>query len=88
MTLLNINEPVIIPPERYDPLIEEDATASQRFYFMLQTMAERIPIYGTGDPNGQFEANQGRLYVDTNGAQGSRVYMKTTNGGATGWDVI
>ena len=85
MTLLASDEPFIVPPDRLDPLLEEE-TASQRFYTWIQAMSQRIHLEGSGSPEGSLEANAGRLYVDRDGAQGERIYMKTTNGGNTGWE--
>lgn len=88
MTLLRNNEPVTIPIDRLDSLLDEEGRPTQRFLFFLELLAERVPIYGSGTPENQFEANKGRLYVDIDGLAGSRVYMKTTNGTATGWQTI
>ena len=86
MTLPAIDEPFIVPPDRIDPLVL-DSVATQRFYGWIQGMSDRIPLEGDGSPEGNLEANQGRLYVDRQGAQGQRIYMKTTNGGVTGWEL-
>ena len=85
MTLQADNEPIIVPPDRIDPLLEADI-ASQRFYTWIQAISQRIPIEGSGSPEGVIVANKGRFYIDRDGAQGARFYMKTTNGSATGWE--
>lgn len=87
MTLLASDEPFVIPPDRLDPLIEDEG-ASQRFYAWIQGVSSRIPLEGSGSPEGSLEADSGRLYIDRDGIQGERVYMKTTNGGNTGWEFI
>ena len=87
MTLLRNDEPFVYPPDRQETLLDENGSATERFYTLLQGLSARIPIYGSGDPNGQFEANKGRLFVNIDGAQGQRIWMKTTNGGRTGWEV-
>ncbi len=85
MTLLRNNENFVIPPDREESLTDPNGSATERHYAYLQDVAKRIPIYGEGDPNGQFEADKGRLYVDINGATGNILYKKDTNGGNTGW---
>ena len=88
MTLQANNEPVVVPPDRIDPLVDkETGNGVQRFYTWIQAISQRIPIEGSGSPESRFEANAGRLYVDRDGAQGERIYMKTTNGGNTGWEL-
>lgn len=77
----------MVPPDRQEPLLDENQSATERFYSLLQALASRVPIFGSGDPNGQFQANKGRLFVDIDGIQGERIWMKTTNGGRTGWEI-
>lgn len=86
MSLQANNEPEIIPPDRLDELLE-GPNATQRFYTWIQSVSQRIPIEGAGSPEGSLEANKGRLYIDRDGSQGERIYMKTTNGGKTGWEL-
>jgi hypothetical protein len=84
VTLLANDQPELVPPDRLDPLLEGE-NASQRFYTWIQGVSERTPLEGSGSPEGSLEANKGRLYIDRDGVQGQRIYMKTTNGGNTGW---
>lgn len=84
MTLLADDTPFVIPPDRLDPLLEDEA-ASQRFYAWIQTVSDRALLEGNGSPEGSVEANIARLYIDKQGAQGQRIYFKTTDGGTTGW---
>lgn len=86
MTLKSDDTPVIIPLDRLDPVLEEEV-ASQRFYSWMQIVSARIPMIGNGTPEGSLEANIGQLYIDKEGAQGSRIYFKTTNGGKDGWEL-
>ena len=85
MTLQADDTPFVIPPDRLDPLLEGE-NASQRFYAWIQSVSDRITLEGNGSPEGSLEANIGRLYIDKDGAQGERIYFKTTNGGNTGWE--
>ena len=45
-------------------------------------------IHGTGMPNGEVEAEIGTTYVDKNKTNGALKWIKTTNGGNTGWEVL
>ena len=85
MTLQADNTPVILLPDRLDPILEEDAV-TQRFYAWMETVSERAIMVGNGSPESSLEANIGQLYLDKDGSQGQRLYFKTTNGGNTGWE--
>ena len=45
-------------------------------------------IHGTGMPNGVVTADIGTTYVDENKTNGALKWIKTTNGGNTGWSVF
>lgn len=45
-------------------------------------------IHGTGMPNGVVTADIGTTYVDENKTNGALKWIKTTNGGNTGWQVF
>ena len=45
-------------------------------------------IHGTGIPNGVVEAEIGTTYVDKNKTNGALKWIKTTNGGNQGWEVL
>ena len=48
----------------------------------------RYEIHGTGMPNGVVEAEIGTTYVDKNKTNGAFKWIKTTNGGNQGWEVL
>lgn len=48
----------------------------------------RYEIHGTGMPNGVVEAEIETTYVDKNKTNGALKWIKTTNGGNTGWRVF
>ena len=48
----------------------------------------RYEIHGTGMPNGVVEAEIGTTYVDKNKTNGALKWIKTTDGGNTGWIVF
>ncbi|HEX7762071.1 MAG TPA: hypothetical protein VF433_00445 [Cellvibrio sp.] len=43
---------------------------------------------GNGSPEGVVEARKKKLYFNNTGAPGTRVYIKTTDSGNTGWAAI
>ncbi len=45
-------------------------------------------IHGTGMPNGVVEAEIGMTYVDKNKTNGALKWIKTTDGGNQGWEVL
>ena len=48
----------------------------------------RYEIHGTGMPNGVVEAEIGTTYIDKNKTNGAFKWIKTTDGGNQGWDVL
>ena len=48
----------------------------------------QFEIHGTGMPNGVVTANIGTTYVDKNKTNGALKWIKTTDGGNTGWKVF
>lgn len=52
------------------------------------TSATSSEIRGTGMPNGVVEAPIGATYIDTAKTNGALKWIKTTDGGTTGWKVV
>ena len=52
------------------------------------TSTTEFEIRGTGMPNGVVEAPIGATYVDTAKTNGALKWIKTTDGGKTGWKVV
>lgn len=50
--------------------------------------ASQYEIHGTGMPNGVVEAEIGTTYIDKNKTNGAFKWIKTTNGGNRGWEVL
>ena len=50
--------------------------------------ANQYEIHGTGMPNGVVEAETGTTYVDKNKTNGALKWIKTTDGGNQGWEVL
>lgn len=53
-----------------------------------KTTTNQFEIHGTGMPNGVVTAEIGTTYVDTNNTNGALKWIKTTDGGNTGWKVF
>ena len=54
----------------------------------VELPVNRFEIHGTGMPNGVVEAEIGTTYVDKNKTNGALKWIKTTDGGNTGWEVL
>ena len=54
----------------------------------VELPVSRYEIHGTGMPNGVVEAEIGTTYVDKNKTNGAFKWIKTTNGGNEGWEVL
>ena len=54
----------------------------------IELPVNKYEIHGTGMPNGVVEAEIGTTYVDKNKTNGALKWIKTTNGGNTGWEVL
>ena len=54
----------------------------------VELPVNRYEIHGTGMPNGVVEAEIGTTYVDKNKTNGAFKWIKTTNGGNQGWEVL
>ena len=54
----------------------------------VELPVNRYEIHGTGMPNGVVEAEIGMTYVDKNKTNGALKWIKTTDGGNTGWEVL
>ena len=54
----------------------------------VELPVNKYEIHGSGIPNGVVEAEIGTTYVDKNKTNGALKWIKTTNGGNTGWEVL
>lgn len=67
--------------------IYNDAEVKQRLTALESRPTSQSEMRGTGMPNGVVEAEIGTTYVDKNKTNGALKWIKTTNGGNTGWKV-
>ena len=65
--------------------LEDRPTTSSTSYDA--SPANQYEIHGTGMPNGVVEAPIGAIYIDTAKTNGALKWIKTTDGGNTGWKV-
>lgn len=81
-TRLNSSQPIVMP----------DGTMEQPFREYTITVSNNLPIVGTGTPEGNIEAPQFSLYIDSTGTTGSIEYrkMQTEIGGdrKKGWILV
>ena len=54
----------------------------------VELPVNRYEIHGTGMPNGVVEAEIGTTYIDKNKTNGAFKWIKTTDGGNQGWEVL
>lgn len=75
------------PKEIADYLNREVAPILKRVRLTLDALLARI-LEGEGSPESFVTADKGALYLNQTGAPGSLLYVKTTDGVATGWLVV
>ena len=73
---------VIIPTDVGTPIVDGEGRPLQHFFQLLENIAKLEILDGSGSPEGVVEAGIKRQYLDT---QNSVLYIKTTDGGNTGW---
>ena len=78
-----------LPQPYNDSALVSRVTALESKTTTNQTMpANQWEIHGTGMPNGVVTAEIGTTYVDKNKTNGALKWIKTTDGGNTGWEVL
>ena len=78
-----------LPQPYNDSALVSRVTALESKTTNNQTLpANQFEIHGTGMPNGVVEAEIGTTYVDKNKTNGALKWIKTTDGGNQGWEVL
>ena len=78
-----------LPQPYNDSALVSRVTALESKTTTNQTLpANQWEIHGTGMPNGVVEAEIGMTYIDKNKTNGAFKWIKTTNGGNQGWEVL
>ena len=78
-----------LPTPYNDSALVSRVTALESKTTTNQTLpANQWEIHGTGMPNGVVEAEIGMTYIDKNKTNGAFKWIKTTNGGNQGWEVL
>jgi len=86
----------LIAPERYATVTITDAFGNQVMSLRLAEFLEAIAaqanqnklVDGTGSPEGVLSASPNQMYIDTNAAAGSNLYVKIAGSGSTGWTIV
>ena len=68
--------------------VYNDTEVKQRLTALENKLNNQWEIHGTGMPNGVVEAPIGTTYVDKNKTNGALKWIKTTDGGNQGWEVL
>ena len=68
--------------------VYNDAEVKQRLTALESRPTSQSEMRGTGMPNGVVEAPIGMTYIDTAKTNGALKWIKTTDGGNTGWKVV
>ena len=68
--------------------VYNDAEVKERLTALESRPSSQSEMRGTGMPNGVVEAPIGRTYIDTAKTNGALKWIKTTDGGTTGWKVV
>lgn len=80
---------MIIAPERFSLLINQDGTPSDRLSEWMEEITRQInlntPLTGTGSPEGVLIAEPYQIYLDTSAGAENIQYRKMTGTGNTGW---
>ena len=58
------------------PITEENGTMTQVFRTWALEQSDTVPIVGAGSPEGNVDANQFRLYIDSTGTTGAIEWRK------------
>ena len=78
-----------LPTPYNDTALVSRVTALESKTNTNQTLpTNQYEIHGTGMPNGVVTAEIGTTYVDKNKTNGALKWIKTTDGGNTGWEVL
>lgn len=83
---------MIIPPSQQDAAVDRSGAPENRFIGWCRVVTDKInllaPEEGSGSPEGVVEARKHKQYIDTDYPPGATLYIKTIDGGNTGWQVI
>lgn len=67
------------------PTIKNLESLRQQLNAILADIDLRLPLSGTGSPEGAVTADQGRLYTRTDGSTSTTLYVKTAGDDDSGW---
>lgn len=83
---------MINPPHRSDVVVNAEGRTEQTMRAWMDQVTELLNrlemLEGDGDPETVVTANKKQLYFNNTGSAGTLVYVKSTDGGKTGWVAI
>lgn len=80
---------LINPTEVNVPIVERDNSPTQSHFQIINDLSQLEIRAGEGNPEGVLKEKAKTLYMDTNGATGSILYIKTTGiDEDTGWVLV
>ena len=78
----------VLEAKQDNDTVYNDEPIKQRLTALENRPTSQSEMRGTGMPNGVVEAPIGTTYVDTAKTNGALKWIKTTDGGNTGWKVV
>lgn len=82
----------VVPFPNTRPIVDEMGMMTGEVRILNEALFNRIPITGSGTPEGNVEAAEGAVYYDITASTGSIHYVKTANsvGGdrTLGWILV
>ena len=83
-----VNRINVLEAKTDNDTVYNDEPIKQRLTALENRPTSQSEIRGTGMPNGVVEAPIGTTYIDTAKTNGALKWIKTTDGGNTGWKVV
>jgi len=79
-----------IPPVDHNLATQGIPDRFLRWFSQLRDILQPVPtmIQSTGNPNGNRSAVRGTFFLRTDGSSGQRLYVKATESGTEGWELI
>ena len=69
-------------------IVDSKGVLTQEAGAYFSVLTARAIITGVGSPEGVVEADKAAIYMDENGTSGAILYVKSSDGGNTGWVLV
>ena len=83
-----VNRVSALESKQDNDTVYNDTEVKQRLTALESRPTSQSEMRGTGMPNGVVEAPIGTTYIDITKTNGALKWIKTTDGGNTGWEVV